>query len=195
MATKRTIERRKAAMEQLGVETPKVKKTRKKREMTKEQKDALVERMAKAREARGPAKNLSVDESIRDLPADDPFHPDKVKEWIKEQKEYLKSLGRNAKDDKDKNIRYQYWDTEAYIFNLQRYLSDGVYRDFRYGKNKESNVKQVCIKMAYYPDGTPKRTIGVFYQDLGSVYTPEMATEDDEHRKRISNKKRVRKAN
>ena len=32
--------------------------------------------------------------------------------------------------------------------------------------------------MAYYPDGTPKRDVGVYYPDMGCVYTKEMYEED-----------------
>jgi hypothetical protein len=172
----------------------KVKKPRKKRKLTEEQKAVLVERMKKAREARGPAKNLSIDESIRDLPAEHPLNPNNVKDWLKYQKDVLKSM-KGFKDSKDKNERLAYYDTEAYVFNLQRYLGDGVYRDFRYGEEKQNTIRHRSVAMAYYPDGTPKRTVGVFYPDLGEEYTQEMENEDNAARKNVSNKKRLRKTN
>lgn len=172
----------------------KVKKPRKKRKLTEEQKAVLVERMKKAREARGPAKNLSIDESIRDLPAEHPLNPNNVKDWLKYQKDVLKSM-KGFKDSKDKNERLAYYDTEAYVFNLQRYLGDGVYRDFRYGEEKQNKIRHRSVAMAYYLDGTPKRTVGVFYPDLGEEYTQEMENEDNAARKNVSNKKRLRKTN
>lgn len=181
--------------EEMGSKVKPIKKTRKKRQLTEEQKAALVERMAKAREARGPAKNLSIHESIRDLPADHPLSPDKVKVWIKEQKDLLQGLGRDAKNSSDLKIRRLYWDTETYVFNLQRYLNDGVYRDNRYGAEKQNTVRLRSVAMAYYPDGTPKRTPGVFYPDIGEEYTNEMAAEDHAKAKAVSNKKRVRQIN
>ena len=118
------------------------------------------------------------------------------KEWIKEQQDLLQGLGRDAKTSSDPNIRRLYWDTETYIFNLQRYLNDGVYRDHRYGAEKQNKIRHRCVGMAYYPDGTPKRTPGVFYYDIGEEYTNEMAAEDHARAKQaISNKKRVRKIN
>jgi len=171
-----------------------VKKPRKKRTLTPEQKAALVERMAKAREARGPAKNLSVHESIRDLPADHALHPDKVKVWLKQQKELLKSL-RGADKGKDPGLRKLYHETETYVFNLTRYLNDGVYRDIFYGADRQNKIRHRCVAMAYYPDGTPKRTTGVFYPDIGEEYTNEMASEDHAKSQAVSNKKRVRKTN
>lgn len=167
-------------------------KHRKKRQLTDEQKAAMAERLAKAREARGPAKNLSIDESIRDLDAEHPLSPAKVKEWLKEQKDLLSAL-KDCKDSKDPALRSQYWDTETYIFNLQHYLNDGVYRDHRYGSEKQNKIRHRCVAMAYYPDGTPKRTPGVFYQDIGEEYTNEMAAEDHARAKAVFNKKRVRK--
>lgn len=167
-------------------------KRRKKRQLTDEQKEAMVERLAKAREARGPAKNLSIDESIRDLDADHPLAPSKVKEWLKEQKDLLAAL-KDCKDSKDPGLRRQYWDTETYVFNLQRYLNDGVYRDHRYGAEKQNSIRLRSVAMAYYPDGTPKRTPGVFYPDMGEEYTHEMAAEDHARAKAVFNKKRVRK--
>ena len=74
-----------------------VKKQRKKRKLSEEQKAVLVERMKKAREARGPAKNLSIHESIRDLPIDHALNASKVKDWLKYQKDVLKSM-RGFKD-------------------------------------------------------------------------------------------------
>jgi len=171
-----------------------VKKPRKKRKLSEEQKAVLVERMKKAREARGPAKNLSIDESIRDLPEDHPLNPSKVKDWLKYQKDILKSM-RGFKDSKDKNERQAYWDTETYIFNLQRYLGDGVYRDHRYGEEKQNRIRYRSVAMAYHSDGTPKRTVGVFYPDIGEEYTQEMENEDNAARKNLSNQKRLRKGN
>ena len=183
--------------EEMGTNVKPIKKPRKKRTLTEEQKAALVERMAKAREAKGPNQNLSIHESIRDLPAEHSLNPDKVKGWIKEQKDLLQGLGRDAKNSSDPNIRRLYWDTETYVFNLQRYLNDGIYRDHRYGAEKQSKIRLRSVRMSYYPDGTPKRTPGVFYPDIGEEYTNEMAAEDHAtaQAKRVSNKKRVRQIN
>ena len=67
--------KRQKIKEQLAAESKikPIKKPRKKRQMTDEQKAAMVDRLAKARAARGPAKNLSIAESIRDLPLEHPL--------------------------------------------------------------------------------------------------------------------------
>jgi len=36
-----------------------------------------------------------------------------------------------------------------------------------------------CVAMAYYPDGTPKRSVGVFYPDINIVWTNEMELEGE----------------
>lgn len=197
MASSRTIKRREAAKEMLGMETKAIKPKRKRKPLTEEQKEVLRERMEKARKARGPSKNLSLHESIRDLPDDHPLSPKKVKGWLKEQKELLSGLGKQAGQDKDPKIRQLYWDTETYIFNLNKYLQDGLWLDHRYGSAKQNKIKMNCVKMAYYSDGTPKRTIGVYYPDIGAVYTQEMELDKyaDGTREEVSNKKRVRKTN
>ena len=69
-----------------------VKPIKRKRKMTEEQRAAAAERLAKARAARGPSKNLSVHESIRDLPDDHALAPKKVKAWIREQQLKLRSM-------------------------------------------------------------------------------------------------------
>ena len=33
--------------------------------------------------------------------------------------------------------------------------------------------------MAYYPDGTPKRSVGVFYPDIEAVWTKKMDLDDE----------------
>ena len=71
---------------------PKPRKRRK--PMTPEQKAAAAERLAKARASKGPAKNTSLHHSLVGLPEEHMLHPDKVKKWIKTQKE-LASIARS----------------------------------------------------------------------------------------------------
>ena len=42
------------------------------------------------------------------------------------------------------------------------------------GKHEEQKVIPTCIAMAYYPDGTPKRDVGVFYPDIDMVWSKGM---------------------
>lgn len=167
---------KKKGLEMLGLPTERKKLRKTRKPMSDEQKQAAVERLAKARAAKGGPKYTAYDESIRSLPDDDIFSIKNVHAWIKYQKELMQSM-RGFKDSKDAKERMQYIDTQTYIENLEKYLRTGVYMDYRYGMEGQSTVKMICRAMAYYPDGTPKRTEGVWYPDIGTVWTKELANE------------------
>lgn len=168
--------KKKRALEELGFERKKVKRTRK--PMTAEQKKAATERLAKARAARGADGSKSVHHSIRDLPEDHFLHWKKVKQWLKSNQDELKSM-RSYKTSKVSKERQEYQDLETYVYNLKKYLNAGVWSDFRYGERREHRVQRVCIAMAYYDDGTPKRSIGTWYPDIMQVWTKELKEEFD----------------
>ena len=42
------------------------------------------------------------------------------------------------------------------------------------GKHEEQKVVPRCIAMAYHPDVTPKRSVGIFYSDINMVWTKDM---------------------
>lgn len=169
-----TKAQREAALKSVGV---KPKKIRKKRKMTAEQKAAAAARLAKARANRGPAKNSQVAENVRNLPEDNPLSMKKVRSWIKENKELLTAI-KVFKDSKDSKERSKYQQVETYVANLEAYLRNGVYLDNYYGSQMQHKIQHRVVVMAYYPDGTPKRTVGWYYPDCG-LYTKEMADEDN----------------
>lgn len=165
------------ALEKLGLaKYDRSVKPRKKRKMTDEQKAAAAERLAKAREAKKPAAMLTVHETLRQIPDTDPMAPARVRGWIKNQSLMLKSM-KSMKDSKDAKERAAYLDTEVYLANLQAYLRTGVYMDHRWGAERQHKVSHRCVALAYHKDGTPKRSVGVWYPDIGEVYTQEMALE------------------
>ena len=49
------------------------------------------------------------------------------------------------------------------------------------GKEETNRVIPKCVAMAYYPDGTPKRSVGVFYEDIMTVWTKDMDERDYAH--------------
>lgn len=167
-----------AALEKLGLQQfDRTKKVRKKRVMTPEQKKAAAERLAKARAAKGPSQNNQIDEHVRNLPEDDLFSYKNVRAWQTEAKQYLSSI-KSFKDSKDAKERALYTDVETYIVNLGSYMRSGVYLDNRFGAERTGKVQLRCVAMAYNKDGTPKRTVGVWYPDIGTTYTREMELED-----------------
>jgi len=172
---------------------PKVRKKRK--PMTEDQRVAAAARLEKAREKRkkkNPDYGQSgIAQSLRDLPEEHSLHPKKVKEWIKTQKD-LMSSARSSVRQKIKGAEAQLAIHEGYIRNIQRYLRDGDWVDDFCGEHQQHKVRWRCVGMAYYDDGTPKRSLGVYYPDMGCVYTQEIFNEE----KGISNdgpEKRKRK--
>jgi len=141
--------------------------------MSEEQRAAVTERLAAARIAKGHDGSKSVNENIRDMDEEHPLHWKKVREWIKEISIELKGK-RNLKDSKVRTERSEYITLDIYLANLKNYLTSGVYDDNRYGRHREGKMNRVCTTMAYNLDGSPKRTVGTFYQDIGIVWTNEM---------------------
>ena len=147
-------------------------KTRKRRKpMTREQRAAAAERLAKARAAKGESKNLSLHKDIRNLEEDHPISPTKVKKWLKSNKEALAAAKKDAKTDKKANARVG--QLETYVTNMERYLRTGVWLDMFYGENQEHRVRRKVKTLAYDKDGNVKREVGVIYPDIGE-YTREM---------------------
>ena len=160
-------------------QAPKKRKPRK--PMSEEQRVAAAARLEKAREKR-KEKNPDYGQSgvasdLKDLSEDHPLHPKKIKEWIKTQKD-LVSSARSAVRQKIKGAEAQLSMHEGYIKNMQRYLRDGDWVDDFYGEHQQNKIRHRCVAMAYYDDGTPKRNIGVYYPDLGCVYTQELFNEE-----------------
>lgn len=160
---------KKLALEQLGLDSKRKKMRKPRKPMTPEQKAAAAERLRKAREARGPAKNSQYADEVKNLPDEDPLSLVKVKQWLKTQKEILSSV-KHLKDSKEASERNQYNEAYVYVSNLEQYLRTGVWADNKAGEHREKKIKLTCVGMAYHPDGTPKRTQGVYYPDIDQVY-------------------------
>ena len=116
---------------------PKPRKRRK--PMTHEQKAAAAERLAKARASKGPAKNTSLHHSLVGLPEEHMLHPDKVKKWIKTQKE-LASVARSDIRRKIKGAEARLANHEGYIRHCNTYLRNGDWCDNFYGEHQEKRI-------------------------------------------------------
>jgi hypothetical protein len=57
---------------------------------------------------------------------------------------------------------------------IEHYIKTGDWIGVFSGQNEMKKVIPKCVAMAYYPDGTPKRTVGVFYPDIRMAWTKEM---------------------
>jgi|TARA_R110000823_G_scaffold7255_1_gene26573 hypothetical protein len=152
---------------------PEQKKVRKKRKpMTAEQKAAAVERLAKARAARqaaNPPQYKNIHPKVLALDEDDALSFNKVREWIKFNKELLSSHRSEIRTGM-KGAESRAASVSAYINAMNAYLQCGDWIDGYYGREREHKITWRNLAMAYYPNGEPKRTPGVYYTDIGYVW-------------------------
>ena len=140
--TKRELEKERIRNE-LGIVAPK--KPRKKRKpMTEEQRAAAIERLAKARAAKGITGTKNVHPDVLSLPEDHPLSYSKVKEWLEYNKDHLKSIKHQA-NSKDSKERQEFQTTQNYVKNLGTYIRDNVWCDHRYGKTMEHKMEWVTV--------------------------------------------------
>jgi len=159
------------------------KKRKKRKPMTEEQRQASAKRLEKARAARVNKGTGGVHESIRNLPDDHKINPEKVKEWIKVQSEYI-SGERIAVRENVKGAKAKLADHKGYVKEMRYYLKTGDWISCFYGKNQEHKTLYRSSALGYYwsgPEkGEVKRNANVYYPDMGCFYTKEMAEEDRE---------------
>ena len=154
----------------------KIKKTRK---ISEEQKEKLRERLAKMRAKKKPAEYKNIAKSVLDLPDDDKYSFKNVKQWIKHSKdlvlEYNKITRSRASSPQEKQKASNAADhKKVYIRDLEYYLKSGDFISYFSGQDETTKVIPRCTAMAYYEDGTPKRSVGVFYPDISAVWTKDM---------------------
>ena len=157
------------------------KKVRRGRTMTAEQKASAVERLRKAREAKGPSKSSQYSPAVAALPDTDPLSLSKVKLWIKKVQEELEAM-KNWDRSTDASQRSKYLDAETYLYNMKQYITYGEWLDFRFGENREFITVRRSLAPAYDMQGNIKRNVGTFYDDLGQIWTKEMDKRDRESR-------------
>ena len=174
------------ARKKIVVQREKVKPLKKKRKLSEEHKEKLRARLAEMRATRKPAEYKNVAKSVLALPDDDKYSMKSVKEWIKESKEQVASYNKTARSirispqDKQKAANLAEH-KKAYIRYCEHYLKTGDWIGMFSGKEETQKVVPKCIAMAYYPDGTPKRSVGVFYPDINMIWTRDMDERDYAH--------------
>ena len=122
-----------------------VKIKRRRKPMTPEQKAAAIERLAKAREAKGPAQHQNICPEVLARPDDHFLSLKNVRSWIKSNKEQLSSLRGEVRRDV-KGAKAKFHSVEGYIRHMQHYLKHGDWIDNAYGEHQEKSVKWVTIK-------------------------------------------------
>jgi len=153
-----------------------VKRTRK---ITEEQREALRERMKLMRAKRAPSEYKNVSKMVMSLPDDDTYSFKNIKAWIKHNKEMVAALNgqarsRSATDKERRTSEISSASKKAYIRYMEHYLKTGDWISMFSGQDEEHKVVPRCVAMAYYADGTPKRSVGVFYPDINTVWTKNM---------------------
>ena len=158
----------------------KVKKTRK---LSEEHKEKLRERLAKMRAKKKPAEYKNIAKSVLAKPDDDKLSMKNVKAWIKEAKDIASAHSRNSRGRGiTPNVRQHELNLseskKAYIRQMEHYLKSGDWiADFMEAQENEK-TQWTCTAMAYHPDGTPKRDVGVYYPDINMVWKQDMIEAD-----------------
>ena len=122
-----------------------VKIKRRRKPMTPEQKAAAIERLAKAREAKGPVQYQNIHPDVVAKPDDHFLSLKNVRSWIKSNKEQLSSLRGEVRRDV-KGAKSKFHSIEGYIRHMQHYLKHGDWIDNFYGEYEEKKVQWVTIK-------------------------------------------------
>ena len=161
------------------IKREKMKPIKKKRKLSEEAREKLRERLAAMRAKKKPADYKNVAKSVLELPDDDKYSFKNVKEWIKHSKdlvsEYTKTARSRATTPQDKQKASNAADhKKVYIRELEYYLKSGDYISYFSGQDETNKVSPRCVAMAFYPDGTPKRSVGVFYPDINMVWTQDL---------------------
>ena len=167
------------AKKKIVVKREKVKPIKKKRELTEAAKDKLRERLAAMRAKKKPADYKNIAKSVLALPDDDKYSFKNIKTWIKHSKdlvsEYTKSARSRMSTPQEKQKASNAADhKKVYIRDLEHYLKTGDYISYFSGQDETTKVIPRCLAMAFYPDGTPKRNVGVFYPDINMVWTKNL---------------------
>ena len=150
-----------------------------KRNISEERKQQLREQLERASAKKKPAEYKNVHSSVLALPDDSEYSFKNVKEWIKDNKEQIAALNKSARsfrtDPKDKQKASNLAESKkAYIRMCEHYLKTGDWIATHSGKEEGHKVVPRVTTMAYYPDGTPKRTVGYWYPDIEAIWTKEM---------------------
>jgi len=133
-----------------------------------------------------PAEYKNIAKSVIALLDDDTYSFKNIKEWINENKLQVSALGQQARststESKEKRKASNLADSKkAYIRYCEHYLKHGDWIGIFSGASEEHKVVPRCVAMAYYPDGTPKRSVGVFYPDINAVWSKGMDESEFPH--------------
>ena len=167
------------AKKKTTIERKKITPVKKKRKLSEEAREKMRDRLAAMRAKKKPADYKNVAKSVLDLPDDDKYSFKNVKEWIKHSKDLVSEYNKVARSRTTTSQESQKASNAAdhkkvYIRELENYLKTGDFISYFSGQDENQKVIPRCIAMSFYPDGTPKRDVGVFYPDILAVWTRDM---------------------
>ena len=167
------------ARKKIVLKREKLKPLKKKRELSEEAREKMRTRLAAMRAKKKPADYKNIAESVLALPDDDKYSFKNVKTWIKHSKDLVLEYNKIARSRVSSSQEAQKASTAAdhkkvYIRELEYYLKSGDFISYFSGQDEATKVIPRCVAMAYYDDGTPKRSVGVFYPDITAVWTKDM---------------------
>ena len=148
------------------------------KKLSEERKQELRDQLTKARSKKKTAEYKNVYPSVLTKPDDDPLSLKSIKKSIKHNKEkaaaFLTNSRRRGTTPKQSIADKINADgAKAYIRMMEHYLRTGDWISDFMGDDEEKKTQWKCVAMAYNPDGTPKRTKGVWYPDINTVWTSE----------------------
>ena len=148
------------------------------KQLTEKRKQELRDQLTKARKKKAPAEYKNIHPSVLSKPDEDSLSVKSIKIWIKHNKEkasaYLtNSRRRDASPKQAITDKINSESVKAYIRNMEHYLKSGDWVSNFMGADEEMKTQWKCVALAYEPNGTPKRTKGVYYPDINAVWVRE----------------------
>ena len=148
------------------------------KQLSEERKQELRDQLTKARSKKKKAEYKNVYPSVLAKPDDDPLSLKSIKKAIKHNKEkasaFLTNSRRRGTTPKQSIADKINADSaKAYIRFMEHYLRTGDWISDFMGDDEEKKTQWKCVAMAYNADGTPKRTKGVWYPDIRTVWVSE----------------------
>ena len=148
------------------------------KKLSEERKQQLRDQLDAARKKKAPAEYKNIHPNVLAKPDDDPLSLKSIKKSIKHNKDkasafLTNSRRRGASPKQAISDRNHADNAKAYIRFMEHYLRTGDWISDFMGDDEEKKTQWKCVAMAYHEDGTPKRTKGVWYPDIQTVWTSE----------------------
>ena len=148
------------------------------KKLSEERKQQLRDQLDAARKKKAPAEYKNVHPNVLAKPDDDPLSLKSIKKSIKHNRDkasafLTNSRRRGASPKQSIADKISADNAKAYIRFMEHYLRTGDWISDFMGDDEEKRTQWKCVAMAYNPDGTPKRTKGVWYPDIQTVWTSE----------------------